>query len=79
MRWLVSVSLVAVVCLAGAAAIAASDFSSDSAPETHCVLELTAGDGSSSGPVTCFDTEAELNEAAGLTNPGLEASSGEPE
>lgn len=64
MRWRLSVSLLAITCLAGAVAFAPLD----SAQETHCATEPVAG-GGAAGPVTCFETEAELNQAAGLKNP----------
>ncbi len=79
MRGLIPAVLITAACLAGGVAIASSGSAASPAPETHCAIELTAGDGSSSGAVTCFETESELNEAAGLTNPGFETSSAAPE
>lgn len=58
------------VSLAGAVMFAPGDSKADAAQETHCAMELVSGDGSSGGPVICFETEAELNEVAGLANPG---------
>ncbi len=69
MRWLASSTLLGIVCLAAAFAFAPGESRADSAQESHCAMELVAGDGSAAGPVTCFETEAELNQAASLKNP----------